>query len=389
MNFGWQEEAQQAFVDNKCRGLVVAVTGSGKTVFGIKTLKLLKQRTLIVVPTIVLLKQWVDELIKNGIPENKIGTYYGENKEIKEITVSVINSACTRNDWNMYKSFLIVDEVHRLNNNTTEFQKLLLNNSFNYTLGLTATIDLKDGIYGIVEQKIGPVIYNYTYKDAQKADTISDLTIINKGINLPTFDYKKLEQYNNRIAAGIKEYKTFENLIDSSKKRDYKATAVLRLMATRKKIYNNNPLKMEAVIDDLVFHKNDKSIVFNEYKTMADKLYMELKKKNIPVWLYHSGTLKKDYDPIGEFTRSPNGVLVTVKALDEGLNVKDASRAFLIGYNTTDRQAIQRVGRIIRKHGNKKSYIHNYYFKNTKDFTNAENFSNLFKDIAQIKWVEK
>lgn len=387
MNFSWQKEAEQAFYNNNCNGLVVCVTGGGKTIFGINTIKTLRQRTLIVVPTIVLLNQWVQELIKQGIPEDKIGTYYGESKEFKQITVSVINSACTLTDLEKHFSFLVVDEVHRLNNNTSEFQKLLLNNRFKYRLGLTATIDLNTDLFGVIEQKIGPKIYEYTYKDAQEDQIISDLTIINRGLFLSKSDMHKISKMNTTISSGLKEYSTFENLIDSTKKKDFKAIAVLRSIQARKKVYNNNPLKMDAVVQDLLVYKEDKCIVFNEYKTLANKLYSELKKKGIPVWLYHSGVSTKKYNPIEEFSKASSGVLVTVKALDEGLNVKDAGRAFIIGYNSTDRQAIQRVGRIIRKHGNKKSFIHNYYFLNTKDYDNANNFSNLFKDIATIKWI--
>ena len=229
-------------------------------------------------------------------------------------------------------------------------------------------------------------MYEYTYKDALDSKIISNLTIINRGIQLGKPEKRKLAELDAKIRAGIQEYQTFENLIDSSKKMDFKAMGILRQMNARKKIYNNSLLKMKAVVEDIQKY-SDKIIVFNEYKTMADKLYMELKKKNIPVWLYHSGTKKKDYNPIEEFTLAPSGVLVTVRALDEGLNVKDASRAFLIGYNSTNRQAIQRVGRIIRGQQNKHSYIHNYYFLETKDKDNAVSFSNIFKDIATIQWL--
>ena len=53
---------------------------------------------LFLVPRIVLVQQNIDRLIRYGIPEEKIGAYFGERKEVGEITISTYQSAISNFD---------------------------------------------------------------------------------------------------------------------------------------------------------------------------------------------------------------------------------------------------------------------------------------------------
>jgi superfamily II DNA or RNA helicase len=88
---------------------------------------------------------------------------------------------------------------------------------------------------------------------------------------------------------------------------------------------------------------------------------------------------------IESFKNSKRSVLVCVKALDEGLNVKDVNIGIVLGYNKTARQAVQRMGRIVRKNEKGTSTLYNFYYRNTSDFFSAKNFSENFEE-SRVYW---
>src|SRR5882724_1414498 len=79
----WQEEALERWNAVKSRGIAKVVTGAGKTVFGLAAIER-TQRThkdllvAIVVPTIVLMSQWHDEILsRSNLPPSMVGTLGG------------------------------------------------------------------------------------------------------------------------------------------------------------------------------------------------------------------------------------------------------------------------------------------------------------------------
>jgi superfamily II DNA or RNA helicase len=69
---------------------------------------------------------------------------------------------------------------------------------------------------------------------------------------------------------------------------------------------------------------------------------------------YHSGIgphLRQDN--LRMFRRGEIDVLVTCRALDEGINIPDASLAVIVASTASTRQRIQRLGRVLRPAENK------------------------------------
>ena len=69
---GRQKECLKAWINNKCKGSIVATTGFGKTRVGLMASKLLCQKfpntkIIVVVPTDPLQKQWQTQLFEMGL----------------------------------------------------------------------------------------------------------------------------------------------------------------------------------------------------------------------------------------------------------------------------------------------------------------------------------
>src|SRR5205085_184964 len=90
----YQREALRNWLANAGRGVVVLPTGAGKTVLAFMALEQVPVRTLVVVPTIDLLRQWRDGLIERaGIPEEVVGIVGGGQRSAKPVTVMTYDSA--------------------------------------------------------------------------------------------------------------------------------------------------------------------------------------------------------------------------------------------------------------------------------------------------------
>jgi superfamily II DNA or RNA helicase len=66
--------------------------------------------------------------------------------------------------------------------------------------------------------------------------------------------------------------------------------------------------------------------------------------------IYHSKMkVKERNDMLERFRRKEFKILLSVRCLEEGIDVPDASIGIIIGSGRTKRQSIQRLGRIMRK----------------------------------------
>ncbi|MEM4711356.1 MAG: DEAD/DEAH box helicase family protein, partial [Candidatus Woesearchaeota archaeon] len=101
--YDWQKECIEKWFQNK-KGTIKVVTGAGKTILALAIIEKLRNEVckdlyvVIVVPTIVLMNQWYDEIIKRGnLPADLIGRLGGGFKEDfssnKRILITVLATA--------------------------------------------------------------------------------------------------------------------------------------------------------------------------------------------------------------------------------------------------------------------------------------------------------
>lgn len=99
----YQKQAVEAFYAGGAvsggSGVVVLPCGAGKTIVGISVMEKVAAETLILTTGITALRQWKRELLdKTLIPEDEIGEYSGESKEIKPITIATYQILTSRRD---------------------------------------------------------------------------------------------------------------------------------------------------------------------------------------------------------------------------------------------------------------------------------------------------
>ena len=142
-------------------GLFDVMTGSGKTVMALNVISRIRKKTLIIVHKSFLLHQWL-ERIEQFLPGARVGRIQGEVMDIegKDIVIGMLQSLSMKDyHEDTFASFgmLICDEVHHLS--AEVFVRALQRIVVRYTLGLSATMQRKDGLSKVFKMFLGEVLH--------------------------------------------------------------------------------------------------------------------------------------------------------------------------------------------------------------------------------------
>ena len=162
----YQQAALEAWRTHDRQGTVILPTGSGKTFLGLQAIADASVSALIVTPTIDLMNQW-HATLTNAFGDQlteKVGVLGGGSHEITALTVTTYDSAYRYIDeYGDRFGLLITDETHHLAAET--YLQIPEMTIAPYRLGLTATYERADGREELLEDRMGPVVYEEAVDD--------------------------------------------------------------------------------------------------------------------------------------------------------------------------------------------------------------------------------
>lgn len=350
----WQETALAEWKADY-RGVASVVTGGGKTVFAEMCMLTFREkfpqgRILVVVPTVTLLDQWVVSLQEElGVPREEIGCYSGDEKspEPKPVNVAVINTArkLARTITANADTFLIVDECHRAG---SPVNALALQTSARAALGLSATPEREydDGFQKHVLPALGRIIYRYDYNQARADGVVSPFELVNVKVDLLPDEEAKYTKLTNRAAVEARRLER-EGGPDEPLKRILQARAAVASTAA---------MRIPVAAKLVEKQRGKRTIVFHERIHAANALLNILNERKHCATVYHSHVgpaIRRDN--LRLYRRGVFDVLVTCRALDEGMNVPETAVAIIASATASHRQRIQRLGRVLRPAAGKSS----------------------------------
>ena len=367
----WQLPAVNKWKANGGCGVIEAVTGTGKTHCGLFLVgKYVEagKRVLILVPTIILLRQWVENLrLHLDIATTHINTLGGGDKGRewqRPITIGIVNSVyknATRID--SIFSLLIADECHRYA--SASYQHALLP-SIPHRLGLTATLERSDdGVEEALIPYFKGICFSYTFKDARHDDVIAPYSVISIGVDLTEkerekYDYlgqqmRKVRDVLQRDHGYSRNGKKFLGEVTANRIRGRHESALVKVftgsMSGRKEILSTSESKL--ALAPLIARGVDlmhKTVVFCETTESADRFNKTLSVSGIKSCSYHSGRKPDVLNEILEDLADGDlDCLVAVRKLDEGVDINGLDMGVILAGTRQRRQMIQRLGRIIRK----------------------------------------
>jgi superfamily II DNA or RNA helicase len=176
----YQQAAALSWELARRKGIVVLPTGSGKTRVALAAMAQTRSRALCLVPTRVLLEQWLGEL--RAVHRGPVGCLGDGERRLEAVTVATFESAY-RHMPSIGREFdlLVVDEVHHFGVGIRD--EALGMSVAPFRLGLTATPP--DGpVVARLEQLIGPVVYRLGVGDLAGTWLADfDLVVLQLGMN--------------------------------------------------------------------------------------------------------------------------------------------------------------------------------------------------------------
>ena len=310
--------------DDKNKGngsaLIELWTGAGKTVLGLKIIEVLKKKTIIFVHKTFLKNQWI-ERIQQYLPNARIGSIQGQNIDIenKDIVLAMIQSVSmkTYNDT-LFDSFglSIYDECHHMSSEV--FCNCLKKCNTLYGLGLSATMNRKDGLTNVFKMYLGDICYKHCKKGTQD-------DVLVKAIEF-TIDDDEYNEVEHDFRGQVK-YSTMVNKVSNLNLRSDFIVYVLE--------------------SELFINPNQQFIVLAQTKCLLNYLYSALVHKNIASVGYYIGGMKESELKKSE---SKTIILATFSMAAEALDIKSLTSLLLASPKS---DIVQAVGRILReKHSN-------------------------------------
>lgn len=396
--YQWQEECLKRWEGSGKRGIVQAVTGSGKTRLALEAIRQLREelqgnlRIKIVVPTGELMRQWnrrLREYLTAGGKETapgSIGLRGGGYRDPldRSYMIYVINSAryeLAREILSELKNgdnvLMIADECHHYGSeqNRLIFEFLPYVKPYMgkfFSLGLTATMPFGEERDYLVSV-LGKVVYSYSMKQASAYRTVCPYDVYHISLSFQKDERMEYDDLTDRMQLLFRKLKkrfpelgymnrkeSFELLrkvAGESKGREADAAVLyLKLSYKRKSLVCLASERCDCACELMKrLGISRKVIIFGERIYQAEQLY-RLLEKEYPgrVGRYHSQMGEQaNKNTIERFREGTLRVLIACKAIDEGIDIPDAEIGIILSGTSAQRQKIQRLGRILRNQKSK------------------------------------
>ena len=363
--YPYQTEAIDAWHANNKRGVISLPTGAGKTFIAILLIADTQRPTLVHVPTIDLMHQWY-EVLKEHFGQD-VGLYGGGQHEMQDLTVTTYQSAVMHAPhYGNRFGFAIFDECHHLPGD--QYQYAAISSIAPFRLGLTATPDRVDGKESRLYALVGECCYEAKVQELS-GKTLSPYRVVTIAVDMEDTERIRYEEARRTYLNFLKQerinmgascgWNTF--LWKSSQSEA--GRAAFKAYLTQKQLSFASTAKQEWVWKLIQRHRGDRILIFTQDNDTAYQLGTRF---FLPV-LTHQTKLKERNAFLNGFRDGTYSILVTSKALNEGVDVPEANVAIIVSGSGSVREHVQRLGRILRKREGKQAVLYELISKQTSE----------------------
>jgi superfamily II DNA or RNA helicase len=345
----YQQSAVETTLQAK-RGTIKAATGTGKTIIAIEWIKRVGMDTLIIVPTQALIYQsWLPKLQEAGLSD--IGQFYAYSKTSGPVMITTYNSAISHPELIEKADAFVLDEIHHLGAQTALVRLLPRLREKEYVLGLSASPEREDQTHSQFLEEF-PVCFDLSLGDALREGIVSPLKVTKIGAEMSPQERKSYESNTALIKAAFKfcgpDIKKWARCYNPATKQFLGRKGMLAIVR-RKKLLSRIEEKKNKILEIVTEHKGERVILFSESVQAIEEIKEFLSTNGVRSETFHSRVESWRRMEILQDWGKSFDVLLSVRALEEGLDVEEVGIAILIASGKSKRQFIQRIGRIIRR----------------------------------------
>lgn len=398
----WQSGALKAWEANERRGVIEAITGTGKSLVGVNAIRdviALGGKALVIVPTLALLDQW-HNLLRENLAQVRVGVLTaGHHDSFQEvdILVSTVQTACKKRPLPQSLGLLVADETHRYGSN--EYSKAL-HPTYGWRLGLTATLErADDGVDRILVPYFGNTVYQYGYENALEDQVVAPFHLAMVGVEFSRNEEKRYREASDKCSDSRRDlqhnygypndWADFFSRVQSTLKDEaydekfWLCSMYIHAFSQRRTIMAEARAK-ESLIEHIApsFGSNTGTLIFTETKHSAARLAYTVNKHTRAWPLTSDSKPEERRRMLSRFKSGQLGVLCTPRILDEGIDVPDAQLAVIVASSSSRRQMIQRMGRVIRlKRDGGAAYILIAFVKGTAEDPNCGGHEAFLEEV--------
>jgi superfamily II DNA or RNA helicase len=377
-----QIEAAEAWLQNGCRGSVIFSTGTGKTEIAFECARRAAEKSsasrfkvLFLVPRIVLVEQNVKRLLSYGIEKDAVGVYYGERKDVREITISTYQSAINNYDILRQADMVVLDEVHLISETAVEFDRIfdvIVEDPKKAILGLTATIDERDPRYRTI-MVVAPPVKRYMIKDAVTDGRLAKPVVKEVEVKFTDDEQKIYDEASSAIKEISRKLQVYDparmtKVLTRGGARASMAKQWFAMVRKRKELLSSTVQKLYAAVDIVKQHPKERIMIFSETIDSIQQLRDMMESSGIPARTIHNGVPRYEREEILESWGESYYPLLSVHTLEIGYDVPQVGIAIIIASAANANRVAQRIGRVVRKaEGKENALVYVVHVKDTKD----------------------
>ena len=295
-------------------GVISVPCGRGKTVIALDILAQLKKKTLVVVHKGFLVSQWT-ERIQQFLPQARVGCIQGQTVDIdnKDIVIGMLQSLSMKDyPQGMFDSFgfMIVDECHHISSEV--FSRSLVKIMVPYTLGLSATVERKDGLTKVFKMFLGDIVY----EEEREANSQVRVRAVRYSSNDPAYA-EEPRDHRGKIA--------HSSLISNICSYSPRTVAIT-----------------DTFLHEMTLMADQQVLVLAQQKNILSEIAGILKSRNFLSYGYYLGGMKES---VLKSSEDKKVVLATYAMAAEALDIKTLTTLVLATPRT---DVVQAVGRILR-----------------------------------------
>jgi superfamily II DNA or RNA helicase len=325
---------------------VVLPTGAGKTQVAMMAIEQKRRATLVVVPTLDLVRQWYDSLRTSFGME--VGVIGGGEYLLRPLTVTTYDSAYLHmeNVGNRF-GLVVFDECHHLPGESYSLAARQCLAPFR--LGLTATKERADGRDELLDDLVGPVVYKKDIVElsgSYLADyDVQTLTVHLTALERAEYDAERAIYVGFLRKQGIrmgspKGWGQF--ILRSSSSRE--GQRAMQAYRRQKDLSVAAPAKLDLLQTLLADHASDRMLIF----TLDNATAYEVSRRFLVPAITHQTKVTERSEILGRLRQGEYNAVVTSRVLNEGVDVPAANVAVVLGGSGSVREHVQRLGRILR-----------------------------------------
>jgi superfamily II DNA or RNA helicase len=304
-------------IDGNKRFVLGDFSVTHNTSIGLNVISRLKKKTIVIVHKEFLMNQWI-ERIQQFLPTTRIGKIQGQVIDIenKDIVLCMLQSLAMKDyPSTMFDSFgfMIIDEVHHISSEV--FSNSLFKIVTRYILGLSATMNRKDGTSFVFKMFLGDVVFK-----GKREEKLS--------VEVRAIEYKANDDEFNHVITDFRGNTSYSSMITKLCEYNHRSEFILRVL-----------------VDLLRENENQQIMILAHNKNLLKYLFDAIKHRNIADSSvgYYIGGMKES--ALKE-TETKKIVIATYAMASEGLDIKTLTTLIMATPKTDIEQS---VGRILRE----------------------------------------